>query len=344
LYSLGAKFIQEQGESGMKNIILGFLLLAVVGIGGAIIYLYTGYPEVGPPPEITIEGTEAQVKRGEYLAEHVAVCIDCHSTRDWTKFSGPIEPGTYGRGGDVFNEDMGMPGTFYAKNITPHNLNDWSDGEIYRTITTGVTKDGRPMFPVMPYPAYGKMDPDDVRAIIAYIRTLEPIDYKPPDSEANFPMNLILRTMPQPADPMERPSPEDSVDYGKYLTTIAGCAECHTPQNQGTDIEGMYLAGGFEFKGPFGTVRSSNITPHKQTGIGNLSKEKFVSRFKQYDVSIDSLADVKEGQFNTVMPWQMYAGMTEQDLEAIYTYLKTVDPVENSVTRFTPPSEQVVAN
>lgn len=302
-------------------------------------YLYAAFPDVPPPPEISVKGTEAQVERGQYLAEHVTVCIDCHSTRDWTKFSGPIKPGTYGRGGDVFNEDMGMPGTFYAKNITPHNLKDWTDGEIYRTITTGVTKDGRSMFPVMPYPSYGKMDPEDVKSIIAYIRTLEPIEYESPDSEVNFPMNFILRTIPQPADPMERPSLEDTVAYGKYITTIGGCADCHTPQNQGADIEGMYLAGGFEFKGPFGTVRSSNITPHEQTGIGNMSKEKFVNRFKQYDIPVDSLPDVEEKQFNTIMPWQMYAGMTKQDLEAIYAYLQTVEPVENKVEKFIPLAE-----
>lgn len=325
----------------MKKALLSVLGLILLGIGGGIIYLFVAFPNVPPPPEITVDGTEAQVERGKYLANHVTVCMDCHSTRDWTKFSGPIQPGTFGKGGDVFNEDMGMPGTFYAKNITPHNLSDWTDGEIYRTITTGVTKDGRPMFPVMPYPSYSKMDPDDVQAIIAYLRTLQPIDYESPDSKANFPMNLILRTMPQPANPIKRPEPVDSIAYGKYLVTIGGCADCHTPRNQGAFIEGMHLAGGSEFKAPFGTVRSANITPDKKTGIGNWSKETFVNRFKQYDVPVDSLQEVNEYQFNTVMPWQMYAGMTKQDLESIYTYLKSITPIENTVMRFTPASEQV---
>lgn len=319
----------------MKKIILGVFLVIILGVGAGIIYLFTTYPNVGPPPAISVESTPQQIERGKYLAEHVAVCIDCHSNRNWKKFSGPIKPGTFGRGGDKFTEDMGFPGVFYAKNITPYNLKHWTDGEIYRTITTGVTKDGRPMFPVMPYPAYSKMDPDDVRSIIAYIRTLEPIEYSAPSSEINFPMNLILRTIPQRADPMNRPFPEDSVAYGKYMTIIAGCAECHTPQEQGVDLEGMYLAGGFEFKMSFGTVRSSNITPHKETGIGNWSKEVFVNRFKQYDVPNDSLRDVGGNQLNSIMPWQMYAGMKEQDLEAIYTYLKTVEPVENKVEKFT---------
>lgn len=207
---------------------------------------------------------------------------------------------------------MGNAGTFYAKNITPHNLEDWTDGEIYHTITTGVTKDGRPMFTVMPYPSYGKMDPDDIRAIIAYLRTLKPIAYETTESEANFPMNLILRTIPEQADPMERPSLIDTVSYGKYLTTIAACGDCHTPQNQGSDIEGMYLAGRFEYQMPFGTIRSANITPDKQTGIGSWTQKMFVNRFKQYDKPTDSLTTVTEGQFNSIMPCKMYAGMTKK--------------------------------
>lgn len=262
--------------------------------------------------------------------------MDCHSVRDWSKFSGPITPGTYGSGGDVFDEKMGFPGTFYAKNITPHNLENWTDGELYRVITTGVTKDGQPLFPVMPYPAYGKMDPDDVASIIAYIRTLEPIATETPDSKANFPMNFIMRTVPQPAEPMERPSPRDTLAYGKYLTTIAACADCHTPQLQGAPVEGLYMAGGFEFEMPGGTVRSANLTPHKRTGIGSWSKEQFVNRFKQHDVPADSLLDVAPNQFNTPMPWNMYAGMKHEDLEAIYLYLQSIEPVENLVTRFVP--------
>lgn len=324
----------------MKKISASILGVLVVAIGGGILYLLIAYPDVGPPLDISIESTQTQVERGKYLAEHVAACIDCHSTRDWSKFSGPIEPGTYGKGGDVFNEDMGFPGTFYAKNITPHNLGNWTDGEIYRTITTGVTKNNRPMFPLMPYPSYGKMDPDDVKAIIAYLRTLESIAYEAPESKANFPMNLILRTMPKPAEPMEKPTPENPIAYGKYLTTIAGCADCHTPQNRGVAIEEMFMAGGFEYKMPFGTIRSSNITPHTETGIGNWNQEMFVQRFKQYDIPNDSLSDIAADKFNTVMPWKMYSGMTEEDLKAIYAYLQTIEPVENKVRKFTSLSER----
>lgn len=319
-----------------KKIVFGVggLLLLAVGVGLA--YLYLGLPDVGPPPDINVEGTPEQVERGEYLAHHVTSCIDCHSQRDYSKFAGPIIPGTEGSGGEAFTPEMGFPGTFYARNLTPHNLGDWTDGEIYRTITTGVTKSGEPLFPVMPYPSYARMDPDDVRAIIAYLRTLEPIENETSASEPDFPFNLVMRTIPGPAEPMERPSKQDTLAYGEYLTNIAACRDCHTPVEQGSFIDSLFMAGGREFKMPWGTVRSSNITPHRGTGIGNWSRERFVQRFKEYDLPYDSLETVPEGAFNTIMPWSMYGGMTEEDLSAIFAYLQSIRPTEHTVNRFTP--------
>ncbi len=328
----------------MRNVILSVVCIVFLVVIGGVTYLYTAFPAVEPAEVISVEGIPEQIKHGKYLAEHVVLCIDCHSVRDWSKFSGPITPGTYGKGGDIFDETMGFPGTFYARNITPHNLDNWTDGELYRVITTGVTKDNQPIFPVMPYPSYGKMDPEDVKSIIAYIRTLEPIVSETPDSEANFPFNLIMQTIPQPADPMARPSPQDTLAYGKYLTIIAACADCHTPTEQGEPIEELYLAGGFEFQMPAGTIKSANLTPHRQTGIGTWSKEQFVNRFKQYDIPADSLPDVKPDQFNTIMPWNMYAGMKNEDLEAIYHYLQSIEPINHTITRFVPADDMSASN
>lgn len=320
----------------VKKVLLGVLGIIILAATGLTIYLYTAFPAVGKAPDLKVKNTPERVKRGEYLANHVAVCMDCHSTRDWSRFSGPMTKGTLGKGGDRFDEKMGFPGVFYAKNITPHNLKDWTDGDIYRAITTGVNKNGSPLFPVMPYLSYSIMDPEDVKSIVAYIRTLDPINYQSPPSQANFPVNFIMRTMPQPANPAERPSPSDPAEYGKYLVTIAACGDCHTQKNEGVPVEGMHLAGGFEFEMPFGVVRSSNLTPHTKTGLGNWTEEQFVARFKQYDIPEDSLPKVEPDQFNSVMPWAMYAGMEERDLEAIYAYLKSIEPVEHQVVKYTP--------
>ncbi|MDZ7692186.1 MAG: c-type cytochrome [Balneolaceae bacterium] len=324
----------------LKKIVLWVFGIILVVLLGGLSYLYLGLPDVGAAPDITVEETPQQIERGRYLAEHVTVCVDCHSQRDWSKFSGPLVPGRRGQGGEVFDHGFGFPGIFTAKNITPHNLKSWSDGELYRLITTGVTKDGEPIFPVMPYTYYRRMDPEDTRAIIAYLRTLAPIEQSHPPSDPDFPMNLIMRTIPQQANPMERPSKSDTVAYGKYLTTIAGCVECHTPKVQGAPDMDRFLAGGFEFSLPgYGTVTSSNITPHDATGIGTWTEQRFVNRFKQYDtLSYEQVREVPKNEFNTVMPWTMYAGMTEEDLKAIYAYLKTVESVQQQITRFVPES------
>ncbi len=329
----------------IKKVVLYSVGILLITIPGGLSYLYLGLPNVGEIPDINVEATTENIERGRYLAEHVTVCVDCHSERDWSKFSGPIVPGTIGKGGEVFDHSFGFPGKFIAKNITPNNLENWSDGEIYRLITTGVTKEGDPIFPVMPYPYYRKMDPADTKAIIAYIRTLAPIEETQPASDPDFPMNLIMRTIPQQANPQQRPPKSDTVAYGKYLTTIAGCIECHTPKVQGSPDMNRYLAGGFEFSIPeYGTVTSSNITPHKATGIGTWTEKTFVNRFKQYaDRDYKEVPEVARNEFNTVMPWTMYAGMNEEDLKAIYAYLQTVDPVEQQITRFVSASKTLAS-
>ena len=128
-----------------------------VSLALALLFVATlrlAFPRVGPAPSLAIEATPERVARGAYLANHVTVCIDCHSVRDWSRFSGPIVAGTEGRGGEVFDRRFRMPGTFYARNITPARLADWTDGELVRLVTTGLTKDDEPIFPVMPYRAY----------------------------------------------------------------------------------------------------------------------------------------------------------------------------------------------
>jgi mono/diheme cytochrome c family protein len=317
--------------------IAGWLLLAVVVVAiTAATYVSFLLPNVGDAPELKVDVTPERIQRGEYLANHVVICMDCHSQRDFSKFSGPLAEGTLGMGGEKFAEEFGFPGTFYAKNITPHGLSDWTDGELYRTITTGVTKDGKAIFPVMPYKYYGQMDPEDVKDIIAYLRSIDPIESTIPESKANFPFNFILNTIPSKAEPVQKPSPSDPVAYGRYLTNIAGCVECHTPpDDKGQKLPGMELAGGWEMGvGGGKIVTTANITPDKETGIGNWTESDFVNRFKTYADSGYVIPAVSPGEFQTIMPWTMYANMKEEDLKAIYAYLQSVPAVKNQVTKF----------
>lgn len=325
----------------MKKILKIFLsVLGVILIGLLCFFIYFSFtfPKVSKATDMKINATQDMIKRGQYLANHVTVCMDCHSVRNWDYLTGPLTEGTLGKGGEFFdNENSGVPGSLYSKNITPANLGDWTDGEIYRLITTGVTKKGAAIFPLMPYPAYSKMDPEDVKSIIAYLRTLHPIENKVSESSLNFPLNLIVRTIPKDAEPMKKPSPSDSLAYGKYLTTIAACYDCHTMMVRGEPVKGMEYAGGFEFKDSrFGIVRSGNITPDNETGIGKLTAEQFVSKFKFYSTPENQKIPVSKGGFQSVMPWTMYAGMDTSDLRSIYKYLRTLKPVKHKVEKFSP--------
>jgi hypothetical protein len=120
------------------------------------------------------------------------------------------------------------------------------------------------------------------------------------------------------------------------MITAAGCRHCHTKQEKGK-IVGQEFAGGFEFNmGNGKMVTSANITPNSVSGIGAWSKETFLRRFKQYKDSgyVIPAVDMAKGEFQTVMPWTMYAGMTTGDLEAIYNYLRTVVPIDNTIIKF----------
>jgi mono/diheme cytochrome c family protein len=313
--------------------VIAAVLIVVAGAG--VGYLFAKYPDVPPPENITVTATPEKIGRGEYLAKHVTQCVDCHAVRDFTKYAGPVVEGTLGRGG----ENFGIPGTavraLYSRNITPAGIGQWTDGELIRAITAGVNKNGEPLFPIMPYPRYAQMSREDIEAIVAYVRTLGPVAYTAPPRDLALPLPLVVRTIPKAAAYRDVPPRTDRIAYGEYLTNAASCAECHTPMDgQGTPLPGMDFAGGFEFPLPGGgVVRSANITPDADTGIGTWSEQQFIDKFKAFDgAPIRSLTPAEQRE-NTTMPWLGYAGMTREDLGAMYSYLRTLKPVINRVPK-----------
>lgn len=311
-------------------------ILLVLAIGVAVLLSYVKFflPNVGKPIELSVDKSAQTIERGKYLAHHVMVCMDCHSTRDWNFFSGPPMAGTEGKGGEKFDQQMGFPGKYIASNITPYNLGTWTDGEILRAITSGVDKDGKALFTMMPYHNFGLLDRKDIEAVIAYIRTITPIENNIEKSVSDFPMNFIINTFPLKATFSEMPSKTNQVEYGKYLVTASGCMDCHTKQEKGKFI-GEPFAGGMEFKlSEHLLVRSPNITPDKETGIGFWDQTTFISKFKAYNDSTIKQMKVAPDGLQTPMPWTMYAGMTDEDLADIYAYLQQVKSVKNQVVRF----------
>ena len=318
-----------------KKIILIFLgLVVVLGVSGYV-YFNQQFPKDIAVEEIKIEITPARLERGKYIFNHAAACVDCHSTRDFSKLSGPIKPGTEGMGGDKFDEELGLPGTFYARNITPYGVGTWTDGELLRAITEGISKDGSALFPNMPYLVYGKMDREDIYSVIAYIRSLPSIKNDVPKDEVKFPMSMIMKTIPMEKQFTQKPDKKDIIAYGEYMVKGASCSDCHTPSKDGVPIPGKEFAGGIEINLPGNTVvRTANLTPDNETGLGLWTKEQFIKRFKQCSDPSYGNTPYKPGEFQTIMPWTIYAGLTEEDLGAIYEYLRTIPAVKNQVEKF----------
>jgi len=318
----------------MKKIILLSLAFIALFILSAISYVKFALPSVNSAPELNVDKSAESIARGKYLAYSVAVCMDCHSTRNWTILSGPPVPGTEGMGGEKFDQTMGFPGVYYSRNITPAGLSDWTDGEIFRAITTGVSKNGDALFPVMPHPNYGQADKEDIYDVIAYLRSMVPIEHENKPSKSDFPMSLIVNTIPKEASFSTMPKRSDKVAYGKYLVNLASCADCHTPFEKGEYDESYYLAGGREFILPWATLTTPNLTPDNKTGIGSWGEKEFVGKFKAYADSAYAPVKVNPGDFMTIMPWMMYATMEEEDLQSIYAYLRSLEPIEHSIERF----------
>ncbi|MBS1772287.1 MAG: c-type cytochrome [Bacteroidetes bacterium] len=318
------------------KVLLILLVVIVVLVGGLASYVKFAKPDVGAAQDIKVEITPERVARGEYLANCVTVCMDCHSKRDWSTNTGPLVPGTLGQGGERFDRALGFPGVFYSRNITPAHLKDWTDGEILRAITTGVDRKGEPLMPVMPYVYYGKMDTEDIYSIIAYIRSLPEIKNEVPAPEADFPFSMIMRIIPKAAAPEKKPTEGDTLAYGKYLVNAAGCVECHTKWDKKL-IAGTEFGGGRQFQLPGGVLTTPNISPDMETGIGAWTKEAFIRRFKSYVDSTYIPVKVNMAKdFVSIMPWTMYGNMKESDLAAIYTYLRTVPKQVNTVTKWQP--------
>ncbi|RYE56307.1 MAG: c-type cytochrome, partial [Sphingobacteriales bacterium] len=171
----------------------------------------------------------------------------------------------------------------------------------------------------------------DLYSIIVYLRSISPIEKNVSKTELDFPVNLIIKTLPKKPDFQMKLNPKDTIQHGAYLVNAAGCIDCHSKRDKGKLIPGTEFAGGMQFKFEEGTLTAPNITMHKTSGIGNWTKEMFVSKFKIYAGDRINLGGIGKTIYNTPMPWVQYAGMTESDLAAIYSYLTSLKPNPNKV-------------
>jgi len=304
------------------------VLAVVLAVG--ITFTIGWSPFIGPRARTLtarkFESTPARLARGQYLVNSATDCMSCHAEHDWTAHDAPILPGTLGSGQDM-NMLKGFPGQVFAPNITPDpetGLGAWSDDQLARAIREGVSHDGRALFPFMPYPDLHALSDEDLASIIVYLRSLAPIRRQWPITQLIFPVKYLIRSVPQPLDkPVPEPDLSTPEKRGAYLVLIAGCTDCHTPQDaHGQPLPGMDFAGGFILDGPWGRVASTNITPDA-SGISYYDTALFTEVMRT--------GFVKARRLNQIMPWHVHRGMTDEDLAAAFAYLKTLKPVRHHV-------------
>jgi mono/diheme cytochrome c family protein len=313
-------------------------ILAATSVGTALGCGGLMTPDAGPLVPVTLPTDPASLERGEYLAEHVLGCVACHTPVEHLVYGHPENTSRLGAGGAQFGDD-GLK--VWSSNITPAGIGHWSDDELFHAVTTGVTPDGRALFPIMPWGSYAHGATPDLLAALAYVRTLPAVENTVPERVLPGPLPIVVNFMPGPAENLAAaPDRADQVAYGAYLARQASCIDCHSEAERGTPIAGRELAGNFEFAMPgrpeFGKVYSANITPDAETGIGSWSRERFVGKFQRALDDPRNGAPIEAGQTWTVMPWRAYAGMTEEDLSAIFAYLQTVPAVSARVATFVP--------
>ena len=311
--------------------ILGLIVLIGLGVFG---YFYFRHPAMNPPMNIVVDKSPERVARGKYIFTNISYCDDCHSEQDFGRLARPVDEATRGYGKLMADKDM--PGQIYAANITPDmetGIGSWTDGEKIRAIREGIDKNGRTIFPIMPYSYYRYMSDEDVQAVVAYLDTMPAIKHKLPETKVNFPDSMWMKGDPKPVSgPIKSPDPNDKLAYGEYLATISHCEVCHTPHPNLKEDVSLRLAGGRHFITPAGDVYSANITPDKATGIGDWDVQRFKDRLKiylQYEAG-DGPPKIGPERF-TMMPYQAYAHMTDYDMEAIFAYLMTRPPLNHKV-------------
>jgi cytochrome c553 len=266
----------------------------------------------------------ASAARGEYIVKNVAVCGHCHAADPKGDVDGPLSGGMELRDWRV--------GTARASNLTPDpdtGLGRWTPGEIVRALRNGLSRDGRLLAPVMPYEWFHEMADADAFAVAAYLKGLPPVRREVRQSpNLVFRIGRALLLRPRPALAVSAPPRAATAEYGGYLAQHVGlCGDCHTQRvgiRSAPDRKRLFAGMARPPKGF--PAKPSNLTPDQATGIGAWSEADFLQAMRT-GVRPDGSA------IHPFMPWRENARMTDDDLRAIYRYLRTLPPMRNVVPR-----------
>ena len=316
------------------GIIIGVLVVLVIGLF-IFVQLRWDAPDNRPVPQMTAPTDKETVARGEYLYKYGNQCWGCHTTGASDATSVP----SGGREFDLTGIGPGF-GFIYAPNITPDKetgIGAWTDGEIVRSLREGLDRDGHVLFPMMPGDYYKGLADKDVLAMVAYLRSLPPVKNTVPASrlslvaKALFALKMI-KAQPAITQPIVAPTPGATTEYGKYLAINAsGCSECHTPRDTNTGkvfFDRMFAGSNFAFGGEIedlpAEAHAPNLTPDLEAGIDAWSEEQFIKAMR-------TGARPDGTVMLTMMPYPYYSFWTDDDLKAVYRYLRTVPEQKDQV-------------
>ena len=314
--------------------VLVIFVLIILGITFTIGWRPFIGPKTRELTSRTFESTPARLERGRYLVTAVAGCVACHSEADPNAPGQPPRADRLGAGA-VFADGDGFPGRLVAPNITPDKetgAGNWTDDMLARAIREGIGHDGRTLFPIMPYGNYREMPDEDLASVIVYIRSLAPVRNEMAKTEIAFPVKYLIRGAPQPVTaPVPEPDLSETLKRGEFLARMCSCADCHTPQERGQSKPGFEFAGGLILKGRHGEpVMAANITPDT-SGISYYDEPLFLAAIRT--------GHVKARELSPSMPWAVYRNMTDEDLKAVFAYIRTLKPVKHTVDNTEPPTD-----
>lgn len=252
---------------------------------------------------------KTELERGAYLVRVVAACGNCHTPKGP---DGRDLPGMELAGMSPF--DSREQWDTHSPNVTPDpetGIGTWTDEEIMRAIRDGVRPDGSIIGPPMPFVLYRELSDSDTRAIVAYLRQLPAVRNEVPASVYRVPLPPAYGP---PVASVPDVDPDDILARGAYLAgPVAHCIECHSPMGEhGPDIEHRLNEGGFTFTGPWGVSVSANITPGA------------LERWSDEEIAAMITTGVRPdgSRMAPPMPYGYYAGMSNDDLDAIIAWLR----------------------
>ena len=265
------------------------------------------------------------VAKGQYIFALAGGCA-CHT----------VPKGTFNAGGRAFPIPLG---TVYSTNITPDKetgLGSWTDQQIRDAIVKGVRRDDSNIIPVMPYEAYSGMAREDLNALIAYLKTLTPVKKATPELKSKAPLTrslgipLYLKVFGRFSNAPAQ-APKGGIERGRYLLEhVSLCSDCHTPRNSiGVPNRSLYLAGASKKINPMGED-VPNITPDKETGIGDWKREEIAELLiSGTKPDLDNV----QGLMSEVIQGTQHGfkDMKREDALAVADYLKSIPPIKNKV-------------